>query len=107
MMKSQATMSEQSDQLTSPSSEFLRRQFSSGLRANELKPIAAVAAMTTKIKGPTRAMKRSFPQLTRWFDNNWQTLVPIMPLIQLRDERNLVIDGNRELVEQDLIRGLI
>jgi hypothetical protein len=103
----EAALTEQFNELTSPASHFLRSQFSSGIRFNELKSIAKIAIMLTNVEPPTRAMKRHFPQMIQWFHNNWDRLAPIMPCIQLRDEHYFPIDGNRELVEQHLIGMLI
>jgi hypothetical protein len=82
----------------------LQRQFSTGVRVTELRSIAVVLALIAKIRPPTRAMSRQHSLLLQWYRAHWCEIAPFLPLIQLRDNQNLPIDGNRELVERRLIR---
>jgi hypothetical protein len=69
-----------------------------------LKSIAHVAATLASIPPPNREMKRHFPLLLQWYRKHAGEVAPFLSRIQLRDARNLPIDGTRELVERCLIR---
>jgi hypothetical protein len=38
--------------------------------------------------------------LIAWYKTYWCALAPVLPLIQLRDEFNIPIDGRREIKER-------
>lgn len=65
----------------------------------ELGSIAIVAATLVGISPPSRAARRSFVLMIKWFQDNWSTLFPVLLVIQLRDENNCVIDARREAIE--------
>jgi hypothetical protein len=46
-----------------------------------------------------RAAKRTLPVLVKWFSDNWATIEPILPCVQLLDEAGRVINFARELGE--------
>lgn len=81
----------------------LLQKFSSGVRLPELCSVAKI--LCTILSGliePSRDQKRSFPLLIEWYHNYWDLISPVLPLIQLRDEKDQVIDGRRELIEKYL-----
>jgi hypothetical protein len=49
---------------------------------------------------PQRDVRRSFPRLIEWFEENWAAITPILPLLALRDASDQVIDGRRELADR-------
>jgi hypothetical protein len=63
--------------------------------------------MLAQIDPPSRSTKRKFSLVMAWFHKNWVQLAPFMQIIQLRDERMLPIDANRESVERHLVHSLI
>jgi hypothetical protein len=89
---------------TSLSGEFrlLQMKFSTGVRLNELKSIAQVLALLANVKPPTRDMNRHHSQLMRWYSDNWEHILPCLPMVHLCDQQGMPIDGNRELVERKL-----
>jgi hypothetical protein len=82
--------------------QALQAMFSSGVTLKELRSIGIVAASHTNIKPPPRTCKRTLPSMVQWFRENWSTIGPLLPFIQLRDENNIPIDGQRELFEKKL-----
>jgi hypothetical protein len=79
---------------------FLQAKFSTGVRLSELKSIAAILARITGFPGPSRDAKRSYILTVKWFKDNWKWVLPWLPLVQLKDARNMVIDGQREAKER-------
>lgn len=78
----------------------LIQKFSSGVTLRELTSIAIIICqINPEIKGPNRNEKRNYNLLINWFSANWEYLSPLLPLIELRDENNEVINGQRELNE--------
>jgi hypothetical protein len=45
-------------------------------------------------------IRRTLGSLIGWYDSNWVTIASVLPFIQLRDESDRVIDGNRELFDR-------
>jgi hypothetical protein len=84
--------------------EVLHRTFGSGISVRELQSVAIVIANMAEIKGPSRVEKRNCAELVKWFTRSWDTVLSWLPLIQLRDEEDRVIDGCRELSEKGFIR---
>jgi hypothetical protein len=82
---------------------LLQVQFSTGVRISELRSIASILAFLAGIPPPTRAMNRQHAQLIQWYRAHWRKIAAFLPLVQLRDEQNVPIDGRRELVERKLI----
>jgi hypothetical protein len=79
---------------------ILQVKFSSGVTLRELRSIASVLCQMAGIKPPSREENRHFPDLIKWFRQSWPVIAPWLPLISLRDERNRVVDGRRELFEK-------
>jgi hypothetical protein len=61
--------------------------------------VAAVAASLTAVTAPSREVKRSRIALVQWFSQNWIQLYPLLSLMELRDAKETVVDGTRELIE--------
>ena len=78
---------------------ILKMNFSSGFCLSELKAISTILTTFFKVPKPSRDEKRNSTLLLGWFIHNWASIEPVLPLIQLRDENNRVIDGKREMVE--------
>jgi hypothetical protein len=76
------------------------------VRFTELKSIAIILAMLANLKPPNRNMNRQHRQLMKWYEVHWDQIVPFFPIVQLRDEQGLPIDGQRELIEKKLIRNV-
>jgi hypothetical protein len=75
----------------------LRRQFSSGVRQPELRSIANIlSGFIEALQPPSRSEKRSFPLMIRWFDVNWATIGPWIPLVHLRDSQMDIVNFTRE-----------
>jgi hypothetical protein len=66
----------------------------------ELKSIAAILSHITGFPGPSRDAKRSYILTIRWFKDNWRWVFPWLPLVQLKDAANRVIDGKREMKDR-------
>jgi hypothetical protein len=98
-----ATLDKATAEPNSPEYHFLQSKFSSGVRFTELKSIAQVAAALAGVEPPNREMRRHFHLLMQWYRTHMDEIAPFLLLIQLRDARNLPIDGTRELVERHLI----
>jgi hypothetical protein len=81
---------------------FLQMKFSSGIRLHELRSVAAIVSQMTQIEPPERRAKRSYPLLVKWFKDNWGCVAMVLPLIQLRDAKDRVIDGRREMCERGI-----
>jgi hypothetical protein len=65
----------------------------------ELCSVAVVAATLAKIPLPKRDSKRTRAALVRWFSSNWSQVIPFLVLIELRDAKGVVVNGNREIIE--------
>lgn len=74
-------------------------KFSSGVCLSELKAISTILTDLFHVPKPSRDQKRSTTLLLGWFIDNWLSIEPVLPFIQLRDENNVVIDGKREMIE--------
>ncbi|KAK8892015.1 hypothetical protein M9Y10_029237 [Tritrichomonas musculus] len=84
-------------------SDTLFQHFSSGVRLQELISIATILSFKIPLlRSPDRDEKRSYKALLIWFYNYWSLISPILPMIHLRDENNMVINGQRELLEMIL-----
>lgn len=73
--------------------------FSSGFCLSELKAVSMILTTFFNVPKPNRDEKRSSTLLLGWFINNWSLIEPFLPLIQLRDKNNRIIDGKREMIE--------
>jgi hypothetical protein len=80
--------------------KILQAKFSSGVTIRELQSVAEVLAGCTGILPPGREAKRSFAVLIKWYVRSWPRISPWLGIIELRDERGLVIDGQRESLEK-------
>jgi hypothetical protein len=38
-----------------------------------------------------------------WFKENWRAVITVLPMLQLRDSDDRVIDGRREMCERGII----
>jgi hypothetical protein len=75
-------------------------RFSSGVRHRELLSIAMILCnFIDSLEMPGRNEKRSFPLLIRWFSDNWSQIGPLLSAIDLRDERDSLINFDREYQE--------
>jgi hypothetical protein len=77
----------------------LTQHFSSGIRHKELISIAFLITEWFHVPKIPRDARRSYPMLVKWFQDNWATIQPILPLINIRDDENCVIDSSRESVQ--------
>lgn len=85
---------------------IIKQQFSSGVRLQELTSIAIVlTSIIPPLHSPNRDERRSYTALLTWFYNNWDMISPILPMIQLRDENNQVINSQREMFDM-ISKGL-
>jgi hypothetical protein len=78
----------------------LRIRYGSGVTIKELDSISRVLSTLVRIAPPSYHIRRSFRLLINWYESNWASIEPILPMIQLRDEHNDIIDGNREILDQ-------
>ena len=79
---------------------IIKRQFSSGVRLQELISIGIIlTSIIPPLHSPNRDEKRSYTALLTWFYNNWDMINPILPMIQLRDENNQIINSQREMFD--------
>lgn len=79
---------------------ILIQNFSSGVRLKELCSVAIVLCkIVSGIKEPNRDEKRNLSLLIEWYHNNWSLVYPMLPFINLRDENNEIINGEREINE--------
>jgi hypothetical protein len=79
---------------------FLQAKFSSGVTIRELQSVAEICAGCAGILPPGREAKRSFRVLLQWFRDYWVRISPWLCVIELRDEKGLVIDGQREFMDK-------
>lgn len=78
----------------------LIQQFSSGVRLQELTSVALIlSSIIPLLPSPDRNEKRSYKALLGWFNRFWDLILPVLPMIQLRDENYQVINGRREILE--------
>jgi hypothetical protein len=92
-----------SDWLFTEEFQILRVLFSSGVTLKELRSIGIIAAELIEIDPPPRTVKRRLPFMVQWFRDNWSSLGPILPFIQLRDQNGVPINGRREVFEKGLM----
>lgn len=78
---------------------ILKWHFSSGIRLKELASISIILSSLIKIPQPSRDERRSFPLLLNWYSANWILIEPLLPMINLRDSKDQIINGTRELYE--------
>jgi hypothetical protein len=75
----------------------LRLSYGSGVTIKELSSLALVISLISKVPRPSRGARRTFGGLIEWYEVHWTAIEPLLPLIQLRDTSDSVIDGNREI----------
>jgi hypothetical protein len=79
---------------------FIANQFGTGVRHKELCSIARVLIKCFQLPGISRNEYRSCPVLIKWFEKNWESIEPILPLIQLLDVEQRPIDSVRQTKEE-------
>jgi hypothetical protein len=84
---------------TSDAWRALTQQFSTGVRHKELCSVALILSHCFGIQSIPRDARRSYPVLIKWFQDNWNEIRPVLPLIALRDDDNRVINFERESFE--------
>jgi hypothetical protein len=86
------------------SEEFraLQARFSSGLRLGELRSLAVILSSLAGIMPPGRGTQRQYILLVRYIRKHWARIAPVLPLVQLKDENDMLIDGRREMVERSM-----
>jgi hypothetical protein len=84
--------------------KILQVHFGSSVSLRELESLALVIAGCAHIPHPPREARRKFPMLIEWFRRWWHIVCPWLPLVQLRDTRNVPIDARRELTEMNCHR---
>jgi hypothetical protein len=82
---------------------MLQIKFSSGVTLKELRSLATIIVLFGSVVPPGRNAKRHFPEMVKWFVDNWAQITPWLPLIALRDQNFRVIDGHREGLEKGII----
>jgi hypothetical protein len=90
------------DELHSEEFRALQARFSSGLRLGELRSLAVILSSLAGIMPPGRGTQRQYIQLVRYIRKYWARIAPVLPLVQLKDENNILIDGRREMVERSM-----
>jgi hypothetical protein len=78
---------------------ILRAKFSSGVTLKELGSVGVLLSSLLDIAPPPRPARRSYVLLLKWFKERWSHILPILPFIQLRDDNDVPIDGQRELLD--------
>jgi hypothetical protein len=96
MAKDTATV----EQLNTEEYRFLQVKFSSGVTFSELKSIAALLASLAQITPPSRDEKRHYFKLIKWFRDSWAVITPFITVMELRDQFNVPIDSQREMVDK-------
>jgi hypothetical protein len=91
------------DALASEEFRLLQIKFSSGVTLKELRSVAAIIVMFGQVTPPGRNAKRHFPEMVKWFVNNWTQISPWLSFITLRDQNLPIIDGHREGIEKGFI----
>jgi hypothetical protein len=86
--------------LESDEYRVLQGKFSSGINVHELQSVAILIAHLTGIAAPSRAEKRNGAALVRWYMQHWAHVIPLLPMIELRDQGGEVISARRELSEK-------
>jgi hypothetical protein len=81
---------------------ILRTTFSTGVTLAELRSIAILLVSFAQVTPPPRQAKRSLPALIAWYRSQWPAILPWLPSMGLRDERDLAINGRRELMEKGI-----
>jgi hypothetical protein len=76
------------------------------VRFTELKSIAAVLASLADLVPPDRETRRQCVLLIKWFREHWRLVSPFLPLLQLRDEFDVPITGQRELLDKVMMRWI-
>jgi hypothetical protein len=84
---------------------FLLAHFSYGARLPELRSVALVVAHYAGLKRPSRDARRTYARMLRWFAENWQSALPVVRLVELRDEQGRVVDGRREFYDRCAARN--
>jgi hypothetical protein len=62
-----------------------------------------VLASCARIPEPSRSQKRHCGKLAEWYRQHWARVQAWLPMIQLRDQGDHVIDGFRELSDKGLV----
>jgi hypothetical protein len=70
------------------------------VRIRELVSVAEVIADLGEIPAPRRAAKRHFHLLMDWYRQNWKTIGVWLPLVQLRDVNDVLINRHREVKDR-------
>jgi hypothetical protein len=73
--------------------------YGSGVTIKELSSIAVVISLIGKLPLPSREERRTFQRLIAWYEMHWSVIQPVLPLVQLRDGSDSVIDGTREIFD--------
>jgi hypothetical protein len=56
-----------------------------------------------QIPEPSRSQKRHCGKLAKWYQEHWAQIQAWLPLIELRDDNDRLIDGYRELSDKNLL----
>ncbi|EAY03951.1 hypothetical protein TVAG_314810 [Trichomonas vaginalis G3] len=81
--------------------KVLKLKFSSGITHSELKSIAGICSFMLGIK-LDRDASRDNRVLIKWFDENWDKIKTIIDKVHLRDEKEQIINHEREIRENSL-----
>jgi hypothetical protein len=71
------------DALASEEFRLLQVKFSSGVTLKELRSLAAIIVSFRPVAPPGGNAERHFPDMVKWFVDNWAQVSPWMPFIAL------------------------
>jgi hypothetical protein len=85
------------DPMKSVAWKAITDQFTIGVTHAELKSIAQVLCSQTNLR-LDRDATRDNRVLIKWFDENWDLIAPLMPLLHLRDDEEQIIGSPAWLI---------
>jgi hypothetical protein len=78
---------------------ILQKKFSTGATLREIGSMGEIMSELIGIPPPPREAKRNVGEMLRWFRRHWCVICPWLPHVQLRDYKEQIIDGLRQMVE--------
>ena len=84
---------------TSETWRILKEKFSSGVTHSELKSVAFVLCQYAEGLALDRDATRDNRVLIKWFDEHWDIIKNLIDKVSLKDEKEVVINQERELKE--------
>ena len=90
---------------TSETWQILKEKFSSGITHNELKSVAMIICQYVDGISLDRDATRDNRVLIKWFDENWNVIKNVIDKVKLKDEKEDVINLEREMNETKANQG--